>query len=1158
MGKNDEINYELIIKKINAEYNKYRGQSNSSNNAKSFFVDSTNKLREEVNRYINEQNYSEEEALEMILPKAYGLVKLATELALNKSYYDVQLMAGIVLNKSCVAEMATGEGKTITAALPVYLNALLGHGAHVTTPNAYLAKRDFEEMKQVYELLGLTCGLIEDINPVENQKEIQKVYTQKTSGLSGLSSEQIRELTEEAQKEVRIVDIRKRQKAYKCDVVYGSSSAFAFDRLFDELEPNPDLMRGRAEKPNFVLIDEADIVLIDDAVTPFVLSGVQQDESIAITEEEKERSRKSIELAARTLEIIEYEDKRLRELFRHFSAYKDNNLSTDGLVLEFDNIDDFNKMKASKDERLKKYSSTQALYICKKEKAKEFYITPVGYACAFLAFKEQMVSQIINNHKDDIINMRYDGTLLFENIWDYNIDQTSGEIVIAPRALSYIIEENIIPELTKEYLRFMHDDYPLYDADVMNAVYAWELLDRDVDYMFVTPSDAVDVDYERSISLILNGRAALGRLYSSGLQQAVEAKERIIEEINRTGIKIRESDISDTLISIPTASFFGRYKKSSGMTGTSAKEAFEELYGIETVSIPRNKPSHVKDRGDYLFGTRDDKYEAILKEVLVSHEKGQPVLITTPSVEESTLLFDYLDKELKRKGIDIKIPVLNAKVDKLSEEAKIIAKAGEKGAITIATEMAGRGTDIRLGGGEEVSIEKERERARDEYIIQFWDTCLKNAPMKPEEMEIYKAIFEQQLLRNKAADIEKKARRSYELKMYEKQCKESDVIAAGGLKIIGSGHFIYKRTDDQVKGRCGRQGDVGEVVFFSDLDDLDRIGVPHSVIDKLETIIGDKKYIFEEPFDGKKKHPLRRAIEEAQKTNEREVKDRIFYDQMVENVVADCRSRLSDDIEGIKRDNDYKKHLNYMVEALIYEMVIESSDLTYTDMEKVNDSNDGYIIDKRSTGRINAFQFRLLVGEFLGEDITPEEIEKCHTVRNLVDYLTNKTKGKIDAAFNGGEGPIKEMVDQKMGRTWYAFEERLDRIKNQQTDAMMVSANPLENLEPSILDAYHYCFTSMIAQIVRQVVNPKYLEKYPEDHFGLSEFIVNTNATTQRVSHQSAAMIKDEISVTEDFDQAPIITGLRVLPPFKKIFYERLRITKEQATAMQRDSGKKK
>ena len=1150
--KNKEL--DKIVRQIKLENTKYSillGRNPSEEQASKFFKSVTERLRKEANNFIR-LGYSEDEALKRILPKAYGIVKLASKYKLGKSHYDVQLIGGILLNDGYVSEMATGEGKTITAALPTYLNALLGKGAHVITPNAYLARRDFEEMKQVYELLGLSCGIVEEIKPSENKEKVKRlaldIYRSKLVGYSrvGKSTAQITAETRamelaarrEASAQIKKEDITRRQSQYACDITYGSSNAFAFDYLFDGLETKVENMRNRNAQPNFLVIDEADAVLFDDAVTPFTLSGTQEDSVVAITEDEKTAREKNVAAAAQAMLLITEENKRLK---KYFKAKTDRRFNTDGLIYNMDNPSLYDSLVAGKVVDEDKYASTQAIYYCKK--TKQFHITPVGEACFFMAFKKDEINPIINAHKDELLGLVYKGQPLLTKDLDYTLDD-AGNLTLAPRAFSYIANSNIIPELTQMFDEFMLTDYQDAFEDINNAVTAWLVLENDVDYKYSVPKDSIDPEHERSISLIMNGRTAEGRVYSNGLQQAVESKEKI--KSLGTGLVIKDTKMKDTLASIPAASFFGRYSKFSGMTGTSAVQAFRELYGLETFEVPRNKPRQVTDHGDRLYKTAEDKNKAILEEVIASHAKGQPILLTTTSVEESIKLHEFLTRELAARGITVSIPVLNANVDKLKEEADIIAHAGEKGAITISTEMAGRGTDIKLGGiapptlEEEIEIEKTRRLLATRANLEAKGIRITGRHIKAinEMHEKYKD------------EIIEKARAVHERKMLQKAMEERTVLAAGGLKVIGSGHFMYRRVDNQVKGRCGRQGNVGETVFFNDLEDLQRIGVPPKEMSKLARMLESGPII--EPTTARRT-PLSDIIYEAQEKNESRTKDGIEHSQKIEKTVANCRNRLRIITEGVKRENHYEEEVEFMIEKVVADIVATSSG-------KVDNPKDLRGKMKLSRIKLDTEQLRDLSDEFLGIELSETDLEAFTTVGELVEFLEDGAKTKLEAELTaGGEeflSSTKNLVDERLKRTWFAFEDVLERIKLQRSMVGLIPGNnPPEDIEPFILDGFAHCYESMTAQIVRQVLNPNYLEKHPEDHFGLSQFIINTDVTTTRVSNKEGKEREEESAriISQEVEEARVereternrITSVNV-PYFVSVVKERLKITKDR------------
>ena len=562
------------------------------------------------------------ETLDDILPEAYAVVREASYRVLGMRHFDVQLIGGIILHQGRIAEMKTGEGKTLVATLPCYLNALEGKGVHVVTVNDYLAKRDSEQMGKIHRFLGLTVGLI-----------------------------------------VHEKEPKERLEAYSCDITYGTNNEFGFDYLRDNMVIYKDQV-VQCKGHNFVVVDEVDSILIDEARTPLIISGMGE---------------KSTELYsyadhfARTLKmlkVVESDDK------------KDNDVDTD------------------------------ADYIV-DEKANTATLTANGIKKAEKAFN-------------------------VENLSD------------------------------PENVTLLHH--------INQAIRAHGVMHRDIDY--VVKNDEVIIVDE------FTGRLMHGRRYNDGLHQAIEAKE---------GVKIARE--SKTLATITFQNFFRLYTKLSGMTGTAEteQEEFNSIYNLDVVVIPTNEPMVRKDHADSVYKTEAAKFNAVVKQIIECHQKGQPVLVGTVTIEKSELLSRILSKN------GIKHEVLNAKYHE--KEAEIIAQAGKKGAVTIATNMAGRGTDIMLGGNAEFLAKKEMERLgyEPEIIIESMGFA------ETDNEEIIGA-------RQKYKELIEKYKQ-------EIQSEREEVKAAGGLFIIGTERHESRRIDNQLRGRSGRQGDVGESRFYLSLED---------------------------------------------------------------------------------------------------------------------------------------------------------------------------------------------------------------------------------------------------------------------------------------------------------------------------------------------------
>ena len=596
-------------------------------------VEKINGLEEEISKLTDEQlknktgefkkQLEEGKTLDDILPEAFAVVREASKRVLGLRHFDVQLIGGIILHQGRIAEMKTGEGKTLVATLPVYLNALTGEGVHVITVNDYLAKRDSEWMGKLYKFLGLSVGLV----------------------IAGMKPDE-------------------KQKAYACDITYGTNNEFGFDYLRDNMViyKNQLVQRGL----NYAIVDEIDSILIDEARTPLIISG---------------RANQSSDLYKKANDFV----KRL----------------TPKVIVEEDVKDE------EQAEDNEKYDYIVDL------KAKSASLTQKGIKKAEETFKLENFNDIENS------------TLV------HHVNQ---------------------------------------------ALRAHGVMKKDIDYI-VKDGEVLIVDE-------FTGRIMYGRRYNNGLHQAIEAKE---------GVKI--ADESKTLATITFQNYFRMYDKLSGMTGTAMTEEaeFEEIYNLDVLSIPTNKPMIRKDQNDVIYKNENAKFNAIVQSIKESHEKGQPVLVGTISIEKS----EKLSRILKKEGI--KHEVLNAKSHE--KEAEIVAQAGKFGAVTIATNMAGRGTDIMLGGNSEYLAKQEMKKNKvPENLI--------------EEANTYYETDEQDILR--AREEFQKLEKKYDDEIKEEKEK---VIAAGGLKIIGTERHESRRIDNQLRGRSGRQGDPGESKFYIGLDD---------------------------------------------------------------------------------------------------------------------------------------------------------------------------------------------------------------------------------------------------------------------------------------------------------------------------------------------------
>lgn len=650
------------------------------------------------------------ETLDDILPEAFAAVREASDRVLGMRHFDVQLIGGVVMHQGRIAEMKTGEGKTLVATLPSYLNGLSGKGVHVVTVNDYLAKRDSEWMGKIHTFLGLSVGLV----------------------INGM-------------------DPFQKRAAYACDITYGTNNEFGFDYLRDNTVIYKEQMVQRGH--HFAIVDEVDSILIDEARTPLIISG----------------------FAEKSSELYERVDAFVRTLKKEVVREVNTKESMDDL---------------------------DADYIV-DEKAKSATLTPKGAKKA-------------------------EGYFGIENLTDPDNIQLHHHINL--------------------------------------GIKAHGVMRRDYEYV-VKDGQVLIVDE-------FTGRIMEGRRYSEGLHQAIEAKEHVkIEGENKT------------IATITFQNYFRLYQKLSGMTGTAVTEEteFQQIYKLDVVAIPTNKPMIREDLPDFIFRTEQGKFDAIVNEIKDAHEKGQPVLVGTVSVEKS----EEISKALKKNKVAHE--VLNAKFHE--REAQIIAQAGKPGAVTIATNMAGRGTDIMLGGNVEFMAKRELKR------LGYEEDAIAEADGQGYTED--ETILE---VREKFNELKAQ---------YKKETEEERkaVIAAGGLYIIGTERHESRRIDNQLRGRAGRQGDPGKSRFYLSFeDDLMRRFASPAAIARIDKVGFSDEMAVDNSF-------LSKMIENAQKNvesnNFQARKTVLGYDDVVNEQrkmiyqqrqkVLDCMD-VRDNIDSMMRD----------------------------------------------------------------------------------------------------------------------------------------------------------------------------------------------------------------------------------------------------------------
>ena len=752
---------------------------------------------------------AEGQKLDDILPEAFAVVREASKRVTGLRHFDVQLIGGIILHQGRIAEMRTGEGKTLVATLPAYLNALTGKGVHVITVNDYLAKRDSEWMGKIYSFLGLTVGLvIADMKPNE------------------------------------------KQKAYNCDITYGTNNEFGFDYLRDNMVIYKDQLVQRSL--NYAIVDEIDSILIDEARTPLIISGRANQASDIY----KKADRFVAKLEART--IIEEDVK--------------------------------DEEQAEENE---KYDYVIDL------KAKSASLTAKGIEKAEKEFE-------------------------LENLNDLN----NSELVHA----------------------------------INQALRAHGIMKKDVDYI-VKSGEVLIVDE-------FTGRIMYGRRYNNGLHQAIEAKEHV-----------KVADESKTLANITFQNYFRMYEKLSGMTGTAMTEEqeFEEIYKLDVIEIPTNKPIQRKDLPDIIYKNETGKFNAVIEDIKKSYEKGQPVLVGTVSIDKSERLSKLLDKA--------KIPhqVLNAKYHE--KEAEIIAQAGKYKAVTIATNMAGRGTDIILGGNSEYLAKTDM---RKKYTFEEIEEATAYNETDDEKILARREEF-RNLVRNYDKGIEN-----------EKQ----KVIEAGGLKIIGTERHESRRIDNQLRGRSGRQGDPGESRFYISLDDDLMKIFGGSIITKVYNKIGVSDDM---PIESR---ILTRTVESSQKKVEGRNfsirKNVLQYDDVMNKQRVIIYKQRREVLDGESLSTEIGNMIDAVVNTIVPQYITEES----KDIEGLK---------KEIFTEFGIESLDILKQEkFEAEDVIKELSEKAHNIYNTKSEKFGESMRELERVIT------LKIVDEK----WMEHIDNMDELKN--------------------------------------------------------------------------------------------------------------------------------
>jgi len=773
-------------------------------------------LKNKTNEF--KDRFKNGEGLNEIMPEAFAVVREASWRVLGMKHFPVQIYGGIILHQGRIAEMKTGEGKTLVATLPAYLNAITGLGVHVITVNDYLAKRDRQWMGKLFEFLGLTVGCV----------------------VHGMNN-------------------KEKKEAYKADITYGTNNEFGFDYLRDNMVIYKEEMVQR--KLYYAIVDEVDSILVDEARTPLIISG---------------KGDKSTSLYG------------MADSFARTLSYRK-------LDPEETKSDPFNR-------EIKEETVDYLI----DEKAKSIALTDKGTAKAESFFG-------------------------IENLADVENMETAHHI--------------------------------------NQAIKARSIMKRDIDYV-VQDGEVIIVDE-------FTGRLMYGRRYSNGLHQAIEAKE---------GLDVRSE--SKTLATITFQNYFRMYEKLSGMTGTAKteEEEFREIYNMDVVEIPTNKPVVRIDNADSVYKTEAGKFKAVVDEIREKHQIGQPILVGTITIERSELL----SKMLKKEGI--RHEVLNAKQHE--REAEIVAQAGRFGSVTIATNMAGRGTDIVLGGNpDHMAKDEMKKKGYDDEVLAYVDGFFET-----DDQEVIEArkVYQELVKKHEG----------------ETSVEHEKVVQAGGLHIIGTERHESRRIDNQLRGRSGRQGDPGSSRFYISLeDDLMRLFAG----DRIKGIIDGMNMPEDEPLE----HALlTKTIEGAQKKvegNNFSIRKHVLqYD----DVMNKQREIMYGERRKVLEGENLKDHIQEMVRGL----VVDNVEL-YTRGEKYPEQWD---FEGLETYLVKQFGFRQ--GIFAGMDI------ESLTKEDLIDRIMKKSEEAYkvkEAEF--GEDQFREIervvLLQVVDRKWMDHIDAMDQLR---------------------------------------------------------------------------------------------------------------------------------
>jgi len=880
--------------------------------ARADFPEMTARFKERLNRG---------ETLDELLPEAFALVREAAKRTVGLRPYDVQLLGGIVLHQGRIAEMKTGEGKTLVATMPAYLNSLNGQGTHIVTVNDYLARRDSEWMGPIYKLLGLTVGLVvHDLTPAE------------------------------------------RREAYRADIVYATNNELGFDYLRDNMVLYQEELVQR--ELHYAIVDEVDSILIDEARTPLIISSRLE------TRQEYSRFRSDVE------QLLRKQNRLVADLLNEAREYMEQGHQEE---------------------------AAEKLLLARRGAPKNKKLLKL--------LKERGMERLVERTKQ--ILMTEKRLNQFDEQLYFTIDEITRAVSISQQGYRELVRGN--PELAR-LLGFETvpdsaavpgnpgEEEESGAGEQLHCIHqllkAYSLYERDVDY--VIQGDKVVIVDE------FTGRLMWGRRYSEGLHQAIEAKEKVEVQAD-----------TRTVASITFQNYFRMYGKLAGMTGTAAteEEEFCKIYGMDVVVIPTNRPLIREELPDMIYKTERAKFQAVVDEIERRHELGQPVLVGTISVDKS----EMLSRMLQRRGVPHE--VLNAVNH--SREAQIIAQAGRKGAVTISTNMAGRGTDIILGGNPEFQVKQRLEK----------EFAAKEHDLDPEQHHEW-----EQRRRVLMAEADR---------LVEQE--RAEVIALGGLHVLGTERHESRRIDNQLRGRSGRQGDPGSSQFVVSLeDDLMRLFGADNIASLMD------RFGFEEdiPID----HPLvSRAIEQAQK----KVESRNFELRRHLLEYDDVLNKQREVIYGQRRQvlegADMREQIFYMVGEVIPAMLQEY----FHEQDYLEESEARALLQAGE----NSFLRRGQVTVPMLLDLRPDEVESLFLEEASAFYEAREQELGLEVMRELERVILLRTVD----RHWMFFIDEMHELRQEINLRAYGQRDPLVEYRLESFDMFEGMIQAIQEEVVRGV-----------------------------------------------------------------------------------------